>query len=317
MLLRRVRALLLALIVLLAVACSGAATAPTGDATAAARPAPEAATRTVEHVLGEVEVPAAPQRVVTLDVFAFEAAAVLDVPVVGAVANASMTEGVVAPLLEGVEIVGTAVGEPDVEAIAALDPDLILGAFPNGSALDDQLAAIAPTYLGIDFESSSQWKAVLLALADALGRVDDAETLIADFESRAAGLLVEPGGTSFATVRAYPDSVYVYGPDSFAGTIVEDAGLELAVPEEGGDGFGAELSYENLDAVDADAILFWTANEEDPEAVVAQLETSPLYAALPAAQAGRVAVGGQHWIGSGLIAADAVLDDIAALLGAE
>lgn len=321
----RVHAVLVVLAVIL-FACSSTATAPeeaaqattpepaTTEATTSGPAATGTATRTVSHVLGEVEVPADPQRVVTLDVFAFEAASVLDVPVVGAVANPSMTEGILATRLEGVALVGTAVGEPDLERIAALDPDLILGGFANESELDDLLAAIAPTYLGIDFDTSGQWKEIFLALADAVGRESMAEELLAAYEQRAATVVEDAEVSTFSTIRAYPDSVFVYGPDSFAGTVVADTGLEVVVPEDGADEFGAELSYENLTQIDADVVLFWTANEDEPDAVLEGLQTSPLYGELSAVQADRVAFGGQHWIGSGLIAADAVLDDLAEAL---
>lgn len=274
-------------------------------------------TRTVTDALGEVEIPVDPQRVVTLDTFAFEAAMALEVPVVGAVANGTMRDpqGIIFPLLEGIELVGANVGEPDLEAIAALRPDLILGSFPNDSELDDQLRAIAPTYLGIDFESSAQWKEVFETIGEALGRSEDVDRILADYEARALEVTedADATGLTVASVRAYPDSVSVYGPDSFVGVILQDAGVEMFVPE-GGDEFATDLSLERIPAITSDVLIVWTANEEDPAAVEEQLRSSPLWSSLPAVEAGRVSFGGGHWIGSGVYAADAVLDDLEAAL---
>ncbi|MGQ0679386.1 MAG: ABC transporter substrate-binding protein [Actinomycetota bacterium] len=279
---------------------------------------PEARTRTVSDALGLVKVPIDPQRVVTLDQFSFEAARRLDVPVIGAVANRAMTDpaGVIAPLLAGVESVGTQVHEPNLEAIAALRPDLILGGFPNDSELDSQLKQIAPAYLGIKFESSNQWKEIFTAIGEAVGRRQEAARLLAGYEQRAAEVGARlPQKVAVSSVRAFPDSLYVYGTDTFAGVVLADAAVEIAIPEAGFDGFGSELSLERMGDLTADVLIFWTANEPDPAAVEAQLKNSPLWQRLPAVRSGKVVFGGQHWIGSGLYAAEAVLDDLERALG--
>ena len=306
------RTLAAAVLALMLTGCGSTGAAPVSA------PQEDAATRTVTDPLGEVEIPVDPQRVVTLDTFAFEAAMALDLPVVGAVANGTMSDpdGIFAPLLAGIDTVGSQVGEPNLEAIAALRPDLILGGFPNGSSLDDRLKAIAPTYLGIEFDSSQQWKEVFTAIGDALGRGEDARALLADYEERARQVTAEiPGAMdrSVATVRAYPDSVSVYAPDSFAGVVLTDADVQVFVPAEGAE-FAADLSLERIPAITADVLIVWTANEEDPQAVIDGLRNSPLWSGLPSVQAGRVSVGGGHWIGSGVYAADAVLDDLQAAL---
>lgn len=83
--------------------------------------------RLVEHVMGTTEVPADPERVVVLDTPHLDTALSLGVTPVGSV-QSDVAEGLPAYLggrTEGIEIVGT-IEEPDLEAISALDPDLIL-----------------------------------------------------------------------------------------------------------------------------------------------------------------------------------------------
>lgn len=124
-----------------------------------------------------------------------------------------------------------------------------------------------------------------------------------------------PAGLSVSSVRAYPDSVYVYGADTFAGVVLADAAIDVAVPTVGFDGFGAELSLEQVGELTADVLIVWTANEDDPAAVEDQLRASPLWDTLPAVQAGRAVFGGQYWIGSGLYAARAVFGDLRQAFG--
>lgn len=81
------------------------------------------------HDQGETEVPAQPQRVVVLDTPHLDTALSLGVTPVGSV-QSSVDEGLPAYLgdrTEGIEIVGT-IEEPDLEAVPALEPDLILSA---------------------------------------------------------------------------------------------------------------------------------------------------------------------------------------------
>ncbi len=85
-------------------------------------PPPRTTSRTPAHHHGDD----APQRVVTLEPLELDTAVAVGITPVGT-AVANMVNGVPSYLgVEGVASVGT-VSEPDLEAIAALQPDLILG----------------------------------------------------------------------------------------------------------------------------------------------------------------------------------------------
>ena len=83
--------------------------------------------RTVEHAMGATDIPARPERVVVLDTGELDSVLSLGVTPVGAVTTA-VSQAFLSYLAEGaadVEVVGT-IAEPNLEAIAALQPDLIL-----------------------------------------------------------------------------------------------------------------------------------------------------------------------------------------------
>jgi iron complex transport system substrate-binding protein len=125
--------------------------------------------RTVEHAMGATEIPERPERVVVLDTGELDSALSLGVTPVGAVTTAVSEEflSYLAEDAEGVEVVGT-IAEPNLEAIAALQPDLILNPAVYGQEQHDRLAQIAPT---LSYKSSTRlfWKQALADLARLTG----------------------------------------------------------------------------------------------------------------------------------------------------
>ena len=100
----------------------------------------------MSHTRGTTEVPAEPERVVVLDLGELDSAVALGMTPVGAV-RAPVNDGLLSYLedeLTDVELVGE-IGEPDLEKIAALEPDLILGSELRVAEFYDELSALAPT----------------------------------------------------------------------------------------------------------------------------------------------------------------------------
>lgn len=298
-------------------------------ATAAAMPAtaamtttePDAGTRTVEHAMGITEVPADPQRVVVLDSSFLDAALALGVVPVGAT---EASDGFGMPDYLAAEVPDIAVvgltNEPNLEAIAALDPDLIFGAKVRHEALYDKLSGIAPTVFTAS--SGTNWKDGLAVTADALGRADEARALLEDYEARAAdvGERVDADGSRASIVRfLLPDEIRLYGPATFSGTVLTDIGFDLG--EHDWNQYSmALISGEQLGLADADVVFATAYGGTD----TAQFEDAfsslqPLWDSVPA-----VADGRQHWVaddtwmtGIGLIGAGLILDDVEAILVSE
>ncbi|PPF40379.1 ABC transporter substrate-binding protein [Pseudoclavibacter sp. AY1H1] len=251
---------------LLAGCSAGAADAPTaGDADGSA-----SGTRSVEHARGTAEVPTDPQRVVVLEPVELDTAVALGVTPVGA-AVASNVAGVPEYLgVDGVEPVGT-VPEPDLEAIAALKPDLILGTESRHSKLYEQLGAIAPTVFMAS--QADPWQENVLLIGEALGQQDEAQELLTGFNDRCEEIKTEfgVGGKTANLIRPRDETTLsLYGPTSFAGGALECAGL--TIPEqEWEDGLQADLSPENILDAKADYVFVTTADVDDASTVPAAI----------------------------------------------
>ncbi len=288
------------------------ATACGGDASpSAATPAAnEPQTRSVAHFRGTTEVPANPERVVVLDLGELDSAVALGVTPVGAV-KAPVDEGLLSYLeddLQGVQLVGE-IGEPDLEAIAALQPDLILGSDVRVKDFYDELSAIAPTVFSETVGVA--WKENFQLHAQALGREDEAATLMAEYDehAKAVGQKV-PDDTEVSIVRFVPGEIRLYAKENFIGTVLEDAGIARPAVQDVEE-FDVTISPEQVDKAAGDVIFVGTYGdpaETDNPTVLG----GPLWKRLPAVQAGDVhQVDDDIWfLGTGVGAADLVLDEL-------
>jgi iron complex transport system substrate-binding protein len=271
--------------------------------------------RTVEHAMGSTEIPEQPERVVVLDTGELDTALALGVTPVGAVTT-DVATGFLSYLQDAaadVEQVGT-IGEPNLEAIAALEPDLILSNKVRHEDLYEQLSQIAPTVFA-DFVGVT-WKENLVLAAEALGLEEKAETALDEYEQDAAALGEELGDIgTVSAMRFVQGAIRVYRPESFIGTVLADIGLEQAELPEGDVATFAELSPEQLTLADADVVLYSSygdPGDSGEQAVVA----GPLWPRLTAVQQGRAyAVEDDiFYTGIGLTAAGLQLEELRAQL---
>lgn len=274
--------------------------------------------RTVEHAMGETEIPEQPERIVVLDTGELDSAVALGVVPVGAV-RAPVEDGFLDYLQDETtetELVGT-IADVNLEAVAALRPDLILSSKTRHEDLYDELSGIAPTVfteaVGV------VWKENLLVHAEALGLEEAAGELLADYEARAgdlaAALRDERGDLpTISMVRFLPGETRLYQKASFIGTVLDDVGLPRP-PSQDVEDFAATISAEQLEMADAD-MIFTTHYGPADDTTKSELTNNPLWGELGAVQAGDVyEVPDDHWmLGIGIGAANLVLDDIGTLL---
>ena len=268
-------------------------------------------THTVEHARGVAEVIAKTDRVVTLEPLELDTAVALGITPLGA-AVASNVAGIPDYLeVEGVESVGT-VPEPDLEAIAALDPDLILGTESRHSALFEELDSIAPTVFIASHADS--WKDNALLIGDALDRKEDTEALLAEVDERCESIKSTYGidGETAQMIRPRDETTLsLYGPASFAGSLLECVGY--TIPEQDwADGLQADLSPENAIDAKADAVFVTAEDVDDPAAIpeVVGGNTDAFPSVTP--------VDTSYWVsGVGPKGAHKVLDDIEKYLDAQ
>jgi iron complex transport system substrate-binding protein len=286
----------------------------TSEPTAGADPA---FPRTVEHAMGSTEIPERPERVVVLDTGELDTALALGVTPVGAVTTEA-SDGFLSYLADDavdVEPVGT-VPEPDLEAIAALQPDLILSNKTRHEAIYEQLSQIAPTVFAE--RVGVVWKENFLLDAEALGLEARARVSLDEYEASAAALGEELGdadGTTVSALRFVEGTVRVYTRQSFIGTVLADIGLDQLELPTGPSPTFAELAAEEITQADADIVLyssFGPADASGEDTVVA----GPLWSRL-----GAVADGRAHaveddifYTGIGLRAAMLQLEELRELL---
>lgn len=290
---------------------AAASTAPSDPPASA--PAPDGP-HVVVHAMGETEVPADPQRVVVLDSSFLDSAVALGATPAGATegfAGGGLPGYLPEDVLRSVEIVGET-NAPQLESIAALEPDLIIGAKVRHEDLYDELSQIAPTVFSES--SGGNWSDQVLLTGDALGRVDDAQALLDEFAARAVavGEAIGAPGQTATIVRFLPDETRLYGPGSFSGSVLTAVGFDLG-DKDWNEYSMALISTEQIELVDADVVFATTYGSG--ETTRPQFEA--LWETLDAVENdSQFDVRDDIWMtGIGVLGANLILDDLEAMLG--
>lgn len=277
--------------------------------------------RMIKHAMGQTEVPADPQRIVVLDSDKLDTVCALGLQdkVVGAIAVGTGAQPeYLGPTIHNIPTVGS-IAEPELEKIAALKPDLILGSKFRTPDLYGSLSKIAPTVFTETVGSS--WKQNFLLDGKALRRGARAEQLLTDLTDRAkqVGQQVDGPSADVSLVRFIKGGIRIYGPDSFAGQVLADA--EVSRPEfqqlnGAEDRRFTEISEEELQHADGSTIYVATYGQENVDAEQSALG-SPLWKTLKGVKADRAfRVQDEVWMtGIGVIAAGRILDDLKESLG--
>lgn len=278
---------------------------------------PGAFPRTVKHALGETKLEKKPERIVVLDSGELDGVLALGMTPVGMATTAGQN-GVPSYLADKAKDIKTVGGisELNLEAIAALKPDLILGSKLRANDLYDKLSAIAPTVMSI--RPGFPWKEDFLLLADSLGEENKATQLLNDYQKRADEVKSKvTGSPTISLVRFRPGEIRLYGNLSFIGVILTDIGLPRPKIQDVQD-LAVEVSQENIGKADGDWIFYSSYGKPDTTAENTVVNGN-LWKALPAVKAGKVArVNDEVWfLGLGPIGAKATLDDLEKLLSAK
>lgn len=194
---------------------------------------------------------------------------------------------------------------PDIEALAALKPDLIL---MNRAVLRENVYAlysrIAPTV--VTRGNGLNWKIDFLLLADALGRRQQAQAWLARFHADAqafAARLPAQGRPQVSFLQFNAARIRILGRASFAGGIAQDLGLPRP-PSQQFHKNAQILSTELLDQADGDFLFYATRGQG--------LARSPLWPRLQAVRRGRAREvdTDAFYLNAGPTAARSVLDTL-------
>lgn len=332
---RRATAAIAAAVALSACGGDDGAADVAGDAPETAATAPEAAVtdaddaafpRTVVHDRGETVVNARPERVVVLDAGMADAAIALGVELVG-LPDYSSSGAALPNYLEeaGADIIAPDaflgdVAEPNLEQLAALDPDVIISTTSRHEDIYDELTQIAPTFFSVE---APLFKDGLRLVAEVIGEEDLAEDVITRYEDRAASIGAEieeaNGAMPVVSVVRFVDdpTIRLYQVSSYSGIVLEDVGLARPASQQGTEDAFVEVSLELIPEADAE-VIFTAAFADDAgvtDQTRARFESNPLWGQLTGRQ---VDVDDAVWMGAtGLLGAQAMLDDIAAEFGVD
>lgn len=211
--------------------------------------------------------------------------------------------------LDAIEQVGLR-AEPDVEKIATLEPDLILSNDRADEALLTQLRGI--TTVVTTNGGSELWKEDLGILADAVGKREEADDLLAAYEKNASDWADNRGNDAVVSlVRGRNDEYILTGPSSLSGSVVEDAGLTRPDGQRFSDTANHDLSVENTDQLDADYLFYSFDGGAE------SLTDSASWRNLEVVKAGNAyAVDMDAWfLNASLVAAQYILDDLKDRIG--
>lgn len=270
-------------------ACSGSDSSSDSDSAEGA---------TVSTIFGDVTVPENPQRVVALGWSDAETALALGVQPVGASDWLAVGGDGLGPWVEeSYDTAPTILGtyEVDIEAVAALAPDLILWTrSTNDQDTYDKLSELAPTVgapAGTDIAYGTTWDGQTQLVADALGKSEEGAALIdetnADFDAAVAAN-PEFVGKNVAVGTLYSGQLGAYVDGDTRVEFMKKLGFvnSPAIQSQAEAGkFAIDLSAENVAQLDADLTVMFPIGS-GPEVIA----NDPSIQGLQSARDGRLVV---------------------------
>jgi iron complex transport system substrate-binding protein len=264
----------------------------------------------VQHALGEAKVPGQAERPMTLTTDALDDTLALGVRPVRAALPGGRLPAYLRSRARGVEVVPE-VTTLDLAAIEAAQPDLILGSAAAQRGLYNDLRQIAPTVM--TEKGGVQWKLNARLHGEALGRTNDAERLLIDYDRRSTRLSRRLGervaDTEASVVLVTPPEVRMAGLESFPGSVLGDLGLSRPRAQEGSREYET-VARDQIPALDGDLLLLSVAPGAGD--ALRALEATSEWRRLPVVRSGRVVRvdAGTWWSGGGILAARAAMRDV-------
>lgn len=274
--------------------------------------------RTIEHALGSVTLEKKPERIVVLFNGMVDITAALGVKPVGAVESWEEKPWYqfLRDKMEGVKDLGEE-NQPNLEAIVALKPDLIIGTKTRHEKIYPQLKDIAPTLIT---EEIFDWKDNLQIASKALYMDEEAAKLIGDWDARVADFKAKAGDslkdTEVSIIRFEKDGSARFYVTGFAGTIFEELGIGRPKAQQvEGKAVVNLTSKEQMAQLDGDYIFDITRiSPDDPSTENSRNDwtSHPLWSTLNGVKNGKhIEVDVITWnLSGGVLAANSMLDDV-------
>ncbi|WP_298182250.1 iron-siderophore ABC transporter substrate-binding protein [Saccharomonospora sp.] len=261
----------LTVLTLVLTGCSPSGESPNSTNEQAVEAEPGALPVTIEHRFGSTTITDPPQRVVSVGFTDHDALLALGVTPVATTRWFGDYPGAIGPWAQ--EALGDD-PEPVVldnqngirfERIAELQPDLIVGLYSELSRADyDTLSQIAPTIAPPPGQPDYgiPWRDLTTTVGAAVGKPAEARRIVADVDRRLEQARDEHPEFDGATalVATLYEGYFLYGGDDPRSRLLTDLGFTLPaeLDELVGDRFGAGISKEHADVLDADVVVWLT-----------------------------------------------------------
>lgn len=280
--------------------------------------------RTVRHAAGETELRGDPQRIAVLSGDQLDALCALGLQ--GRIVAAATPDGTDAQP----SYLGTAVhdappagsrSDPDLAAVKAAKPDLILGSQALTPESYRALADIAPTvFTG---PPGPEWRDTLRTVGSATGRAEAANGIVDGFERDADRTGSENDATHYqaSVVQFTENTLRVYGSADFPGSVLAAVGVDRPAAQRFTDKPYQEIGTTELGRADFSPaegdIVYVSFSDPAAKDRAAAVLDSDAWRALSAARDNRVfIVNNEVWqTGEGVVAARGMLDDLRTLNG--
>lgn len=275
----------------------------------------------------EVHLDAPARRVVGLEWGEVEMLITLDVMPVGvADVEGYGTWVSAAPLSSDVVDVGTR-AEPSMDAILALEPDLVVAAAGRGDTLINQLEKYVPVLVTTSSDASGnldRMRADLFMIADAVGARDRAEQVLEEFDTaletgRQAIRDAGAEGTPFAMADGWRQgssiSIRMFGQGSLFSEVATELGLVNAWTGEVDPAWGlGSTDVEGLTALTQEDLHFLYNASDGDDVFVDGLAGNPIWESLPFVQQDQVhRLTDGIWTFGGPLSCQQFIDEVVAI----
>ncbi|MFC7679101.1 ABC transporter substrate-binding protein [Paenibacillus sp. GCM10028914] len=279
---------------------------------------------TVEHAMGTTEVKGTPERIVVLTNEGTEALLALGIKPIGAVQSWAGDPWYdhIKDQMDGVEVVGIE-HEVNIEKIASLKPDLIIGNKLRQEKDYAKLSKIAPTVFSETLRGD--WKENFTLYSKAVNQDTKGEEVLKAYDDKLQALKEKLGDQTnkeISFVRFMADKSRIYYTDSFSGVIFEALGFKR-VPAQA-DLFkddsklgklAIDLGKEAIPQMDGDVIFYFTympTGDDSALSTEQEWTEDPLWKNLTAVQKGNAhKVDDVIWnTAGGILAANIMLDQV-------
>jgi iron complex transport system substrate-binding protein len=278
----------------------------------------------VEHAMGTTTIEKTPEKVVILTNEGTEALLALEVIPVGAVQSwlGDPWYDHIKEDMTDVQVVGVE-HEVNLEKIAALKPDLIIGNKLRQEAVYEQLSAIAPTVFSDTLRGD--WKDNFTLYSKALNLEEKGKEVLSQFDAHLDEVKQNLGDKvdqEISVVRFMAGQSRIYYTDSFSGVIFDQLGFkrasqqtELFTADNKLGNLAIEVGKEVIPKMDADVLFYFTYAPQGDQAALdtaTEWTNDPLWKNLNAVKSGNVhEVSDAVWnTAGGVLAANIMLDEI-------